>query len=478
MPQPNANFPSALAGEARALRSLARCLARGDDADDLTQDVFVTALAQPTRPRSLRPWLRQVLRNEVRANARRDHRRRKREQTSWVPDPPSSPDDTAARAELVDAVQEALRRLDEPYRGVLHARFYADRTAVDIARSEGCNAGTVRWRLQEGLRRMRRTLDERFDGREQWLGGVVALAGIPMPSTPANTTGPTQGANTMTKMTLLKVLAGAAVVTGGSALALSSDAPVAEKATVAAAPEAPMQAASTAQPQEVRSGGDSARVLDAIEARASAKQLDADEEDPPTPPCANGECADTQWAADADAPDPEATAKALGAVPRGADDPLVTIVECTDYECPFCKEAREKVDRIIADYGDKVAVYELLNPLPFHKKALPASKAALAAGQQGKFWEMADFIFDHPDKREDGDYEAYAVELGLDVEQFRSDYAGDDIADAVEKHKRACLGNGARGTPSFFINGDLLVGNHPYERFKEMIEDELAQAEK
>ncbi|MEM6994842.1 MAG: sigma-70 family RNA polymerase sigma factor [Myxococcota bacterium] len=577
MPQPNANFPSQLAGEARELRSLAQRLVRSSDADDLTQDAFVTALSQPSKPRSLRPWLRQVLRNQYRASARQDHRRRAREQSSWVPEPASSPDDVAVKAQLVVAMNEVLLELDAPYREVLHERFFAERSAVDIANSEGCPAGTVRWRVQEGLRRVRRKLDERFDGRRQWLGGMAIIAGIPLPPPAAAAT---PGGSTMTKLTILKVLAATAVVAGGGAVALH-DSPQGVEQEQAEAREyhASMQTAAASPAPKFDEPEVKAVAL--AEARAAAAAEPTEEEEPTCPTCALGEAGpegthvrmqtrdegmaecfdgveikagefvdinldltedfpgkygveaaefvearfneieglqqcvvsamddivlsdlppDTHRVmisllagehepgdapikfgngrgnvVDADAEDPELIAKKFGLDPRGSDDPVVSIVECTDYDCPFCKKARATVDKIVADYGDKVAVYELQNPLPFHKGAGPAARAVVAAGKQGKLWEMSDLIFDDQTRRSDEDFKSFASELGIDVAQFERDYQSDETAAAVEEQKKTCMGNGGRGTPSFFINGDILVGAQPYAKFKAIIDDELASS--
>ncbi len=581
MPQPNANFPSELAGEARELRSMARCLVRSDDADDLTQDAFVTALSQPTRPRSLRPWLRQVLRNQVRATARTDHRRRAREQSSWIPEPTSNPDESAATAQLVTAVNEVLLELDAPYREVLRERFFSDRSAVDIARSEGCPAGTVRWRVQEGLRRVRRKLDERFDGRRQWLGGMAMIAGVPLPPPLAAST---PGGSTMTKTTILKVLAASAVVAGGGAVAMAGSSQVSVEQRDSDAPEyhASMQTAA-ASPSPMLDEP-AIKAVELAEVRAAAAAESEPSDDPGCPTCMlddaaapaaggptvkpltnnhsmtecfegveleAGEFVDIQLelteefpgsyavegaefveprfneieglqacvvaamddivlsdlppdtrrvkisllgeahepgeapikfakgrgdVVDADAEDPELIAKKFQLDPRGGSDPVVSIIECTDYDCPFCKKARGTIDQIVADYGDKVAVYELQNPLPFHKGAGPAARAVVAAGKQGKLWEMSDLIFDDQSKRSDADFKAFADELGLDASRFAADYESDETAAAVEEQKKTCMGNGGRGTPSFFINGDILVGAQPYAKFKAIIDDELASA--
>ena len=118
-------------------------------------------------------------------------------------------------------------------------------------------------------------------------------------------------------------------------------------------------------------------------------------------------------AVDADARDPTDLAEAFGLPPRGAQqDAKVKIVECAEFDCPFCTKARRTIDRVVADYGDDVAVYWLHAPLPVHKGAEPAARAATAAGRQGKFWEMADLLFDNLQRRTDDDFVALGHRAG------------------------------------------------------------------
>ncbi|MBV1861920.1 MAG: sigma-70 family RNA polymerase sigma factor, partial [Nannocystaceae bacterium] len=191
MTQPNVDFRSELTEHAGGLRSLALRLVSPGDAEDLTHDAMVTALSQATKPRRVRPWLRQVLRNEARAQRRSSNRRQAREQRAAPCEEPPSLEALAAHGQVASAVRAALVELDPSYRRVLEARFLGERTAAEIARSEGCPAGTVRWRVQEGLRRMRSSLDARFEDREAWRGRMAAFAVAPLSwavTTPAETT--------------------------------------------------------------------------------------------------------------------------------------------------------------------------------------------------------------------------------------------------------------------------------------------------
>ena len=92
-------------------------------------------------------------------------------------------------------------------------------------------------------------------------------------------------------------------------------------------------------------------------------------------------------------------------------------------------------------------------PLPFHKQAMPAAKAAVAAGEQGKFWEMHDKIFENYRALKDDAYATWAGELGLDVEQFNKDMASAETKAFVDKEMSEARAVGVRGTPTIFING-------------------------
>lgn len=116
-------------------------------------------------------------------------------------------------------------------------------------------------------------------------------------------------------------------------------------------------------------------------------------------------------------------------------------------------------------------------PLEFHKRAEPAARAAMAAHQQGKFWEYHDLLFEKK-KFEDPDLEGYATELGLDMAKFKADMASPTIKEQVAQQDAACVKVGATGTPAFFVNGRKLSGAKPFPDFKVLIEEELAKAKK
>ena len=112
-------------------------------------------------------------------------------------------------------------------------------------------------------------------------------------------------------------------------------------------------------------------------------------------------------------------------------------------------------------------------PLSFHKQALPAAKAAVAAGKQGKFWEMHDIVFEKMRELSDEKYPIWAGELGLDVEKFKADFASPETAALIAAEQKSGQAAGVRGTPTFFINGRKLVGAQPVTAFKKLIDEQL-----
>ena len=123
-------------------------------------------------------------------------------------------------------------------------------------------------------------------------------------------------------------------------------------------------------------------------------------------------------------------------------------------------------------------MYFLNNPLGFHPNAMPAAKAAMAAHRQGKFWEMHDKLFENQRQLSDDNYAKWAQEIGLDVEKWKRDMADPALQAEIERQQKAGVALGARGTPGFFINGELLSGAQPFDRFKAAIDKQLAETNK
>ncbi len=113
-------------------------------------------------------------------------------------------------------------------------------------------------------------------------------------------------------------------------------------------------------------------------------------------------------------------------------------------------------------------------PLSNHAKAPAAHAAAEAAYRQGKFWEMHDKIFENQRQMSPQSYEAYAVEMELDMEQFKKDIGSSEVKRRIDADSQDAQKAGATGTPAFFVNGRFLSGAKPFEAFKEVIDAELA----
>jgi len=158
---------------------------------------------------------------------------------------------------------------------------------------------------------------------------------------------------------------------------------------------------------------------------------------------------------------------------RGAADAPVTIVEFSDFQCPYCGRVGPTLERLLEEYPGQVRVVYKHLPLSFHEHALPAAKAAVAAGRQGKFWEMHDALFASQRQLGEEKYRELAEELGLDVEQFERDYKSEEVAMEVAQDMNQARKLGVTGTPGFFVNGRFSSGAKPYQSFKTMVDAAL-----
>ena len=158
---------------------------------------------------------------------------------------------------------------------------------------------------------------------------------------------------------------------------------------------------------------------------------------------------------------------------RGPAKAPVTIVEFSDFECPYCVRAEEAVKQVLAAYPDKVRLVYRDYPLPIHARAQKASEAALCAGDQGKYWEMHEKLFANHKELEIDKLKQHAKDLALDAARFGKCLDSGEKATVVEASKKAGEEAGVTGTPAFFINGRPLTGAQPFEKFKEIIDHEL-----
>jgi predicted DsbA family dithiol-disulfide isomerase len=159
----------------------------------------------------------------------------------------------------------------------------------------------------------------------------------------------------------------------------------------------------------------------------------------------------------------------------GPDKAPITIVEFTDFQCPFCKRAQSAVEEIRAKYGDKVKLVHADFPLAsIHQHAMAAALAARCANEQGKFWQYRDALFADQSKLEPADLKATASKLGLDTKKFDACYDSAKYAQEVQQDVSRGQMLGIDGTPAFFINGRPIFGARPFADFAEVIDEELA----
>ena len=171
-----------------------------------------------------------------------------------------------------------------------------------------------------------------------------------------------------------------------------------------------------------------------------------------------------------------AVASMEGEWARGPKDAPVTIVEFSDFQCPFCKKAHEIVEEVVKAYPDKIRLVYRDFPLQFHPQALPAAEAALCAGDQGKYWEYHSNLFAVDGTLMEDDLKKRAADLGLDSAKFTSCIEGASHEEFIKKSMEAGSALGVTGTPTFFINGRQLVGAKPVEEFKVLIDEEIERA--
>jgi len=160
----------------------------------------------------------------------------------------------------------------------------------------------------------------------------------------------------------------------------------------------------------------------------------------------------------------------------GAKHAKVTIVEFSDFQCPFCQRAEPTLQKILETYKGDVKLVWRNEPLSFHPNALPAAKAAMAAHKQGKFWQMHALMFQHQNELSEAKYEEWAKQIGVDLSRWRKDKELQEIASAIDADSRYANQVGADGTPAFFINGRLISGAMPFETFKPVIDEQIEKA--
>jgi predicted DsbA family dithiol-disulfide isomerase len=163
-----------------------------------------------------------------------------------------------------------------------------------------------------------------------------------------------------------------------------------------------------------------------------------------------------------------------GAPLRGSPTATVALVEFSDYECPHCKAIEPVLGKILEEYKGKVKLYFKNYPIEkLHPDARDAAAAAVAAGEQGKFWPMHDKLFENQDHLSATDLEKYASDLKLDVKKWKTDLA--NARKIVERDHDEGEKLEVSATPTLYINGCKFKGPHRYEEVKDWIDWELAR---
>lgn len=184
-----------------------------------------------------------------------------------------------------------------------------------------------------------------------------------------------------------------------------------------------------------------------------------------------------QPAARANQPDPDKVySLPIGNSPfRGPADAPVTLMEFADFQCPFCARNLPLVQQVLDAYPKDVKfVYKEFPLTSIHQNAMNASKAAIAAKRQGKYWEMHDALFENYQNLAEDNLKKIAGEVGLDVAQWEKDYKSPEVDKDVQDDMRLASQSDVRGTPTMFVNGKR-VANRSFEGIKEMIESALKE---
>ena len=153
----------------------------------------------------------------------------------------------------------------------------------------------------------------------------------------------------------------------------------------------------------------------------------------------------------------------------------VTIVEFSDFQCPFCKRSAGVVKEVLRAYGGKVRFVYRDYPTPNHIYARQAAEAAQCAGAQGKFWVYHDLLFEHQQGGLGWDFNGLAQQASMDMATFSHCLGTHEYASEVEGDLRDALYVGVTSTPTFFINGRPLIGARSFEEFKLLIDTVLAK---
>ncbi len=164
---------------------------------------------------------------------------------------------------------------------------------------------------------------------------------------------------------------------------------------------------------------------------------------------------------------------------KGAENPKVTLVEYSDFECPACAQYYPMAKQLAQEFPNDVQLVYRHFPLKqIHKNAEKAAQAAEAAHLQGKFWDMHDMLFNTQDvwgkmDAPEGQFEKYAQSLGLNTDQFKTDIASAEVAERVRQDERSANGMNLGGTPTFFLNNSMIPNPQSYDQLKKLVSEQI-----
>lgn len=163
-------------------------------------------------------------------------------------------------------------------------------------------------------------------------------------------------------------------------------------------------------------------------------------------------------------------------------DKKVTLIEYGDFQCPTCGSYYPLVKQVAEQYKDQVNfVFRHFPIISSHPNAFAAARAAEAASNQGKFWEMHDKLFETQQAwgqtaaNQQSLFESYAEELGLNMEQFKQDYASQAVADRINRDVSSAKQFGISGTPTFILNGEKIQNPADVEAFSKLLNDAISK---
>jgi protein-disulfide isomerase len=155
----------------------------------------------------------------------------------------------------------------------------------------------------------------------------------------------------------------------------------------------------------------------------------------------------------------------------------VTLVEFSDFQCPFCRQLSPTLKRLSETYGNRIRIVWKDFPLTqIHPEAFKAAEAGRCALEQGKFWEYHDVLFNNQQALHPESLKKYAVGLGMDGQKFDGCLDSSKYNDVVQQQMGVGNGLGVNSTPATFVNGRLVMGAQPYEAFTAIIDEELERA--